>query len=104
MIRLKLLSGPRQKRGKHRSAAASSDAGSSGSSVAPFLLGGLVLGLLVLYFGFYGPADKQVKDLDAKITRENQVAARLANIDKKYEQRNAEKAAFEKRVKVIDQL
>src|SRR5258706_5284430 len=105
MIRINLLGVPRQKRGKRGSAAATADAGSSGGgSVAPFLLAGLVLGGAVFWFAFYRPADNQIKDLDAKITRENQVAARLANIDKKYEQRNAEKMAFEKRVKVIDQL
>ncbi len=104
MIRINLLGVPRHKRGKRGSAASVNEGGGAGMPAAPLLLAGVVLGVAVLWFGFYSPAKKQVAELDVKITRENQIAASLANIDKKYDQRNTEKMAFEKRVKVIDQL
>jgi Tfp pilus assembly protein PilN len=105
MIRINLL-GTAKKRGKRGGSAAAAESGGGGGGIGalPLIGGGVILGALVLWFGFYSPTSKKIDALNASIARENQVAARLANIDKKYEQRNAEKLAFEKRVKVIDQL
>jgi Tfp pilus assembly protein PilN len=107
MIRINLLGVPRPKKGKRGGAAAAAVAaaggGGEGISAVIVLAIGAILGLGVA-FGFYYTADKQAKEIAANLEKANQEKARLAQVKTKYEQRKKEAEAFEKRVKVIDQL
>lgn len=106
MIRINLLGVPRQKKGKRGGAAAAvavAGASGEGPSGALVLAGGAILGLLVAG-GLYYTADKDQKETQTKLAAANQEKARLSQVKTKYEQRKKEADAFEKRVKVIDQL
>ncbi|MCU1286986.1 MAG: Fimbrial assembly protein [Acidobacteriales bacterium] len=102
MIRINLLGVPRPKKGKRGSAAAPSMPG-EGPNIVMLMVVGLVLGLGV--FGYmYNDANKASVKIAADLDAANREGTRLANVKVKYEQRKKEADAFEKRVKVIDQL
>ena len=104
MIRINLLGLPRQKKGKRGAAAAAvPDMPGEGPSIVVFLLIGLILGGGVLYY-FSNDASKTSQKLADEMTAANSEAARLSTVKTKYEDRKKEADAFEKRVKVIDQL
>jgi Tfp pilus assembly protein PilN len=107
MIRINLLGVPRQKKGKRGGAAAAavavSGGGGEGPSGALILAMGAVLGAVVA-FGLYYMADKEQKETTTKLAAANAEKTRLSQVKAKYEQRKKEADAFEKRVKVIDQL
>lgn len=106
MIRINLLAIPRPKKGKRGSAAAvAAVAGASGEgpSGGMLLAVGAVLGL-VLAFGLYYMANSEGQKIATQLDAANKEKARLAAVKTKYEQRKKEADAFEKRVKVIDQL
>ena len=104
MIRINLLGLPRQKKGKRGSAAAAvPDMPGEGPSALIFLVAGLVIGLGVLWY-FNNDASKKADKLAQDITAANSEGANLAGVKVKYEQRKIEADAFDKRVKVIDQL
>src|SRR5260221_261238 len=104
MIRINLLGIPRQKKGKRGAAAAAvPDMPGEGPNILMLLVVGLVLGIGVLYY-FYNDANKTATQLATDIQRANDDGTRLSGVKVKYEQRKKEADAFEKRVKVIDQL
>ena len=104
MIRINLLGVPRQKKGKRGSAAASvPDMGGEGPNVMVLMVVGLVIGLAGAYY-LYNQAGKTADSLANQVEAANREGARLATVKVKYEQRKIEADAFEKRVKVIDQL
>jgi Tfp pilus assembly protein PilN len=105
MIRINLLGVPRPKKGKRGGAAAAAAAGvqGEGPSAAVFLLLGLLIG-----GGAAGTLWWQATSEKARLEQELQAAIvegqRLSSVKQKYEQRKKEAEAFEKRVKVIDEL
>jgi len=106
MIRINLLALPRPKKGKRGSAAAVAavtGASGEGPSGGMLLAVGAVLGL-VLAFGLYYMANSEGQKIATQLDAANKEKARLAAVKTKYEQRKKEADAFEKRVKVIDQL
>ncbi len=105
MIRINLLGLPRQKKGKRGAAAAVADTGmpGEGPSGLIFVVAGLVIGALVLFYLNYD-AGKKADQLAKDLTAANTEGARLATVKAKYEQEKTEADAFAKRVKVIDQL
>jgi Tfp pilus assembly protein PilN len=105
MIRINLLGLPRPKKGKRGGAAAAAVAGvpGEGPSAALFLVAGLVIG--VLGFGYtYWAASNEQKRLEAAMQEAVKEGTRLSGVKQKYDQRKKEAEAFEKRVKVIDEL
>jgi type IV pilus assembly protein PilN len=104
MIRINLLGVPRPKKGKRGGAAAAvvsmPGEGPGGGLV---LVGGLVLGLAAAG-GLWYVADKDQKETTTKLEAAVRESTRLNQVKVKYEQRKKEADAFEKRVKVIDQL
>jgi type IV pilus assembly protein PilN len=102
MIRINLLGVPRPKKGKRGSAAAPSMPG-DGPNIVMLLAVGFVLGIGALGY-LYNDANKVAAKLAADTAVQNQEGTRLAAVKVKYEQRKKEAEAFEKRVKVIDQL
>src|SRR5947209_739477 len=102
MIRINLLGVPRPKKGKRGSAAAPSMPG-EGPNVIMLLVVGVVVGVLALGY-LFNDANKVATKLAADMAIQNQEGTRLAAVKVKYEQRKKEAEAFEKRVKVIDQL
>jgi type IV pilus assembly protein PilN len=102
MIRINLLGVPRPKKGKRGSAAAPSMPG-DGPNIVMLLAVGFVLGIGALGY-LYNDANKVATKLAADMAVQNQEGTRLAAVKVKYEQRRKEADAFEKRVKVIDQL
>jgi Tfp pilus assembly protein PilN len=102
MIRINLLGVPRPKKGKRGSAAAPSMPG-EGPNILMLLVVGLVIGLGAFYY-LYNDANKASVKIAADLEAANHEGTRLANVKVKYEQRKKEADAFEKRVKVIDQL
>jgi type IV pilus assembly protein PilN len=102
MIRINLLGVPRPKKGKRGSAAAPSMPG-EGPNIIMLMAVGLILGFGALAY-LYNDANKVATKLAADIANANQEGTQLANVKVKYEQRKKEADAFEKRVKVIDQL
>jgi type IV pilus assembly protein PilN len=104
MIRINLLGVPRPKKGKRGSAAvAAVSAPGDGPGALLLLVGGAVLGVVVAG-GIWYMADKDQKETATKLEAANRESARLNQVKVKYEQRKKEADAFEKRVKVIDQL
>src|SRR3954471_22976399 len=104
MIRINLLGIPRQKKGKRGAAAAAvPDMPGEGPSALIFLVAGLIIGAGVLFY-LYNDANTKATKLTADLAAANQEGARLATVKTKYEQRKTEADAFEKRVKVVDQL
>jgi len=105
MIRINLLGLPRQKKGKRGAAVAMAEPGmpGEGPSAAIFLVAGLIIGFGVLYY-LWNDANKTSAQLAQQIQAADQEGATLAGVKVKYEQRKKEADAFEKRVKVIDQL
>lgn len=105
MIRINLLGLPRQKKGKRGAAAAAAEPGMPGEGPGAliFLVAGLIIGVGVLYY-LYNDANKTAQQLATDMTAANAEGTRLAGVKVKYEQRKAEADAFDKRVKVIDQL
>jgi Tfp pilus assembly protein PilN len=105
MIRINLLGLPRPKKGKRGGAAAAAVAGvpGEGPGAALFLVAGLLIG--VLAFGYtYWAATSEKKRLDDEMTKAVAEGTRLSGVKQKYDQRKKEAEAFEKRVKVIDEL
>jgi type IV pilus assembly protein PilN len=102
MIRINLLGVPRPKKGKRGGAAAPSMPG-EGPNVLILMVVGVVIGAGAFFY-LYNDANKVATKLAADIANANQEGAQLANVKVKYEQRKKEADAFEKRVKVIDQL
>src|SRR4030088_1090119 len=102
MIRINLLGVPRPKKGKRGSAAAPSMPG-DGPNIVMLLAVGFVLGIGALGY-FYNDATKASAKIAADTATANTEGTRLAGVKVKYEQRKKEADAFEKRVKVIDQL
>src|SRR5437879_6413798 len=102
MIRINLLGVPRPKKGKRGSAAAPSMPG-DGPNIVMLLAAGFVIGVAALGY-LYSDANKTATKLAADMAVQNQEGTRLAAVKVKYEQRRKEADAFEKRVKVIDQL
>lgn len=104
MIRINLLGIPRQKKGKRGAAvAAVPDMPGEGPSALIFIVAGLIIGLGVLFY-FYNDASTKQKKLADDLATANQKGMSLATVKAKYEQRKKEADAFEKRVKVIDDL
>lgn len=105
MIRINLLGIPRPKKGKRGAAAAAAAVSTPGEGPSALVLlgAGAVLGLVVA-FGMFYMADKEAKEVATKLEAANREGARLGQVKTKYEQRKKEADAFEKRVKVIDQL
>lgn len=107
MIRINLLGIPRPKKGKRggggAAMAAMSGTPGEGPSAAIFLILGFVVGLGAFGFLYY-KADSEGKALQTRLVKANEDGRKLADVKVKYEQRQKEAAAFEKRVKVIDQL
>src|SRR3954463_275052 len=104
MIRINLLGIPRQKKGKRGAAAAAvPDMPGEGPGALIFIVAGLILGLGLFYY-LYNDANKTQVKLAEDITAANNEGTRLSGVKVKYEQRKKEADAFEKRVKVIDQL
>jgi Tfp pilus assembly protein PilN len=105
MIRINLLGLPRPKKGKRGGAAAAAVAGvpGEGPGAALFLVAGLVIG--VLGFGYtYWAASNEQKRLEKEMQAAVAEGTRLSGVKQKYDQRKKEAEAFEKRVKVIDEL
>jgi Tfp pilus assembly protein PilN len=102
MIRINLLGIPRPKKGKRGGAAAPSMPG-EGPNILMLMVVGLVIGAGAFYYT-YSTANKQATKLAADLETANREGTQLANVKVKYEQRKKEAEAFEKRVKVIDQL
>ena len=104
MIRINLLGLPRQKKGKRGAAAAAvPDMPGEGPGILMFLVAGLVIGAGVLYY-LYNDANKTSLKLADDIKAADSEGTRLSGVKVKYEQRKKEADAFDKRVKVIDQL
>jgi type IV pilus assembly protein PilN len=105
MIRINLLGLPRQKKGKRGSVAAVAEPGmpGEGPNILIFVVAGLLIGAGVLYFLYNGANNKSVQ-IAKDLATANQEGARLTTVKAKYEQEKTEADAFEKRVKVIDQL
>jgi Tfp pilus assembly protein PilN len=105
MIRINLLGLPRPKKGKRGGAAAAAVAGvpGEGPGATLFLVLGLVIGLGAAGFLYWRASSEQ-----ARLEKEMQLAiaegTRLSAVKQKYDQRKKEAEAFEKRVKVIDEL
>jgi Tfp pilus assembly protein PilN len=104
MIRINLLGTPKSRRGsggrRQTPAAASSGEGLPSvilGLIAVALVGG---GLFVWYLMLEKEGDKLQKDLQVQL-QENQ---KLAGVKQKYEESKRKKEAFERRVKVIDEL
>ena len=106
MIRINLLGIPRPKKGKR--------GGGGGGGAMPAMAGegpgaiifvvlGLVIGLGLSYYLYRG-ADKEATRLTTEIDAANREGQRLQTVKVKYEARRKEADAFERRVKVIDQL
>ena len=105
MIRINLLGLPRPKKGKRGGAAAAAVAGvpGEGPGATLFLVAGLIIG--VLGFGYtYWAASTEQKRLEKEMQAAVAEGARLSAVKQKYDQRKKEAEAFEKRVKVIDEL
>jgi len=102
MIRINLLGVPRPKKGKRGSAAAPSMPG-EGPNIMMLMVVGVVIGAGVFFY-LYNDANKVATKLAADMATANQEGVQLASVKVKYEQRKKEAEAFEKRVKVIDQL
>jgi Tfp pilus assembly protein PilN len=105
MIRINLLGLPRPKKGKRGGAAAAAAAGvpGEGPGAVLFLVAGLVIG--VLGFGYtYWAASNEQKRLEKEMQAAIAEGTRLSAVKQKYDQRKKEADAFEKRVKVIDEL
>jgi Tfp pilus assembly protein PilN len=104
MIRINLLGIPRQKKGKRGAAAAAvPDMPGEGSGILLFVVIGLVLGAAALWYVNRDAANTATRLAEETTAAKNE-GARLATVKVKYEQRKKEADAFEKRVKVIDQL
>jgi Tfp pilus assembly protein PilN len=105
MIRINLLGIPRPKKGKRGGAAAAvaSGGGGEGPGALMFLVLGLVIGLGAFGFLYWRATSEQ-----ARLAKELQAAVaegqRLSAVKQKYDQRKKEAEAFERRVKVIDEL
>lgn len=104
MIRINLLGLPRQKKGKRGAAvAAEPDMPGAGPGALIFIVAGLIVGALVLFY-LYNGANTKATQLSKDLAAANQEGARLATVKTKYEQEKTEADATAKRVKVIDQL
>jgi Tfp pilus assembly protein PilN len=105
MIRINLLGVPRPKKGKRGGAAAAAAAGVTGEGPSAMLL--IMLGALI-GLGASGFMYWKATSEKARLERELQAAVtegqRLSGVKQKYDQRKKEAEAFEKRVKVIDEL
>jgi Tfp pilus assembly protein PilN len=104
MIRINLLGLPRPKKGKRGMAvAAAAGAPGEGPNGGMLLLIGAVIGLLATagtWYMAYSEKARLEKDMQAAVTE----GQRLSQVKAKYDQRKKEAEAFEKRVKVIDEL
>ena len=104
MIRINLLGLPRQKKGKRGAAvAAEPDMPGAGPSALIFVVAGLIIGFGV-WFYLYNGANAKATQLASDLAAANQKGQQLTTVKTKYEQEKTEADAFEKRVKVIDQL
>lgn len=105
MIRINLSGAPRQKKGKRGGGGGGVPSlPGEGPNILMLLAAAVVVGLLGFYFALYKPVLAESDKIDEGIKNENAAIAKLADVDKKFDQRQKEKDAFEKRVKVIDQL
>jgi len=77
--------------------------GGEGPGAVLFLALGLVIGLGVAGY-FFWETNKEAERLATEIQTQEREATRLQQVKTKYEQRSKEAAAFERRVKVIDEL
>jgi Tfp pilus assembly protein PilN len=105
MIRINLSGVPRAKKGKRGGSGGGAMPVMSGDGpgVMLFLVLGLVLGLGVA--GYLSWAEtKKADKLAADTELANREGQRLQSVKVKYEQRKKEAEAFERRVKVIDEL
>lgn len=105
MIRINLSGAPRAKKGKRSGGGGGAMPAMAGEGPGAmiFLVIGLVLGLGVGYY-LYHAADKEATRLTTEIDAANREGQRLQTVKVKYEARKKEAEAFERRVKVIDQL
>ena len=104
MIRINLLGIPRQKKGKRGAAAAAvPDMPGEGPNILILLVIGAVIGAGALWY-LNNDSATTAKRLADETAAAKTEGARLATVKVKYEQRKKEADAFEKRVKVIDQL
>jgi len=105
MIRINLLGVPRPKKGKRGGGGGGAMPSMSGEGPGAivFIVLGLVLGLGVGGYLAYAEGKKADK-LAADIELANREGQRLQTVKVKYEQRKKEAEAFERRVKVIDEL
>jgi Tfp pilus assembly protein PilN len=105
MIRINLLGVPRPKKGKRGGGAAAAAAGvpGEGPNAMVLILVGLLIGVGAAGFMYW-----KAKSEHDRLERELQAAVaegqRLSGVKQKYDQRKKEAEAFERRVKVIDEL
>lgn len=105
MIRINLSGAPRNKKGKGGGGGGSVPSlPGDGPNIVPLLAGALLIGVLAFWFVLYAPTVKESKRIEQQTAEENAAITKLADVDKKFDQRQKEKDQFEKRVKVIDQL
>lgn len=106
MIRVNVSGAPRARRkGKGGGGAASSYSGGGGAGFNPAIIG--VLLIAASLGGVYWQQQKLAKEsaqIAADIQKEDREATRLAGIKKTFEERQKQKAEYENRVKVIDDL
>ncbi|HUS18344.1 MAG TPA: PilN domain-containing protein [Terriglobales bacterium] len=105
MIRINLLGVPRPKKGKRGGGGggAMPTMSGDGPGAVIFMVLGLVLGLGAAGYLFYS-TNKEATRLATEIEAANRESARLLTVKQKFEQRTKEAVAFERRVKVIDEL
>jgi Tfp pilus assembly protein PilN len=105
MIRINLLGIPRPKKGKRGGGGGGSMPAMAGEGPGAviFMVIGLVLGLGVAGYLVYS-TQKEATRLTNEIEAANREGQRLQTVKVKYEARKKEADAFERRVKVIDQL
>jgi Tfp pilus assembly protein PilN len=105
MIRINLSGVPRPKKGKRGGGGGGSMPAMAGEGPGAivFLVLGLVLGAGVGGYLWWAE-DRKATQLATEIEAANRESQRLLVVKQKYEQRKAEAEAFERRVKVIDEL
>jgi type IV pilus assembly protein PilN len=105
MIRINLLGVPRPKKGKRGGGGGGGMPTMSGDGPGAilFMVLGLVLGLGAGGYLVYAE-NKKAADLATQLEAANRESARLLTVKQKFEQRSKEASAFERRVKVIDEL
>jgi len=104
MIRIDVSGKPRTKKGGGGGGGGAPSFSGEGPNIVVLLVIAAVVGLGGFWFGLYSPVARKSAQLDTDIATAQRRIAQLADVDKKFDQRQKEKDAFEKHVKVIDDL